>query len=120
MRIDNGRNANNDRNIQNNVNGLNNQNSQNNQNDRSIHVFVNRNVIGGNRRTVWSLLCGTDSYWVDLPENFRLGKDDKGDPVLVDANGQSYPAHQILQGDERPYLQVGYKVFPLSNFRRER
>ena len=81
-----------------------------------IIIKANRNITGTKRKTVWSMLTGSESYSVDLPEGFAIIKGQDGSPVIRTPKGEVYQPYQIIEGNERPYLKIGYKVFPLSNF----
>ena len=79
-----------------------------------IKIKANRGLTGSGGKTVWSMLIGGDSYWVDLPEGFLITTAQDGSLVITCPYGV-FPPHQIIVGEDKPYLKIGYKVFPLSN-----
>ncbi|MBQ1491481.1 MAG: hypothetical protein IIZ39_05935 [Blautia sp.] len=83
-----------------------------------IRIFAHRNLIGTNRRTIWSMLVGGEGYEVDLPPYFHIENDANGNPLIVAPDGQAYQPPSIICGDIKPYLKINFKVYPLSHLER--
>lgn len=69
-------------------------------------IYANYGLLGAEKRAVYSTIPGGEIYdelVVDIPDELYVGHNCFGE-VLINAGGIMYQLHEVLRGDEKPYI----------------
>lgn len=78
----------------------------------TINIFKNYGCLAAEKRNIYTYgaeeataVC-SDVLTVEIPNDWEIGKNCHGDPILLSPWGWNYEVNEVLAGNEHPYFIV--------------